>query len=177
MHEKTVKLNDLDKCCKLSKARCDSFGEAAAVCLEKFGHFSGIELKIFGDHTGTAILYWDELNQKSYDSWLNLEEAVEDAAYGIAMLVVWNLTPFQIIRQSRKGSKVDFWCCEKESNFLFQNSIKLEVSGILKGSIGQVNYRIKQKLRRAIENKDEEATIIVVIAEFSKPIAKTKIQQ
>lgn len=172
MLEKTSDLNHLHELCKLTPVRCAYFGEAACVCLERKGHASGVRLKMIGDFEGEIILKWNKLDPTVFESWINLEETVEDAAYGLAITMVSMNTPYEIIKQSAKGSNVDFWCAEKNGDYPFQNAVRLEVSGILHGSMGQINFRLKEK---KIQAENGEVPYLVLVAEFSRPLVKSKM--
>jgi len=171
MHEKTANLNDLRNLCKLTPVRCAYFSEAACVCLEQRGHLPGTKLELGGDFEGVVFLNWTRLDPSVFESWVNLEETVEEAAYGLAILTLSLITPYEIIRQSAKGSKVDFWCAEKGGGYPFQNAIKLEVSGILNGTMGQINFRLKEK---SIQAESGEQPYIALVAEFGRPMVKSK---
>lgn len=56
MEGKTIDLNHLTTACSLSPARCSSFAEAAAVCLEVSGHVPGVKLRLEGDLSATFAL-------------------------------------------------------------------------------------------------------------------------
>ena len=175
MNEKTIDLNHIEQYCTLTSAWCSYLSEGACVCLEKFGHQPGVKLMVECDFEASFVLNWKKLPPTTIDSWEDLEKAVEFAAYAIALILVWQLTSYKIVRQARRGTKIDYWLGEKSAQNPAQTKGKLEVSGILKGSIGQMNFRVKEKSERAKSAKDKKLTFIVV-AEFSRPLVKM-IQQ
>lgn len=172
MLEKTVEIAGLHHCCKLTPARCANFAEAACVCLEKLGHLPGVKMMVRGDGEGKVVLQWKKLGTTVFDSWVNLEEAVEDAAYGLALALIWELSEYQIVKQSNKGSGIDFWLGKKEEGYPFQDKAKLEVSGILRGTMGQINARVKQKMAQATASDGGGQQVFVIVAEFSRPFSK-----
>lgn len=50
--------------------------------------------------------------------------------------------------------------------------MRLEISGILKGTEGQINQRIKQKAERIRASDDLNIGAIILVVEFSNPKAK-----
>jgi len=126
-----------------------------------------------GDIEADFRLIWEKTDASVYASWANLEEAVEEAAYAIAILTVWSTTAYTVISQSEKGSGVDFWCGEKQADFPFQNKMRVEVSGILRGSMGRINTRIKEKIIQAKAGFESPVPFIIIVTEFSRPLVKT----
>jgi len=55
-----------------STRTCDSYAEAAAVCLENQGHNKKIAFKIEGEKTIEIQLDWLSIDQKIRDNWLDL---------------------------------------------------------------------------------------------------------
>jgi len=172
---KTTTLNNLIDQCTLSKGKCAALAEAAAVCLESQKHTSGIKLSIEGDYTDNISITWDAIDLKTRQSWQNLSESVEEAAYGLAIIVIWELTSYKIIKQSFKGSGFDYWLSKKQEDiFPFQETARLEVSGILHGTTSQINQRLKEKLEQTKKSDNLDISAFVIIAEFSRPIIKIK---
>ena len=173
---KTTSLNNLIQQCTLSKGKCAALAEAAAVCLESQNHQSGVSLQIKGDYTDTIGLVWEPIDLKTRQSWQNLSESVEEAAYGLAIITIWEITPYKVIKQGFKGSGFDYWLSKKQQTniFPFQETARLEVSGILNGSTGQINQRLKEKLQQTKKSDNLDIPAFVIIAEFSKPIIKIK---
>ena len=149
MHEETINLNELNELCSLTDARCQSYIEAICVCLEKSGHEPEVLLKIKGDDPSGINLTWELLDSKVFLSWNDLDDAVEQAAYAVAIFAIYKKTPYKIISQSVKGGGFDFFLGEKSGDVYQHPAGIAEVSGILKGAMGRVNYRVKEKLKQA----------------------------
>lgn len=68
--------------------------------------------------------------------WNDQEYTTEQAAYGIALLLLSKLTEFTVVERSRKGTGFDYWLGKPtdSSDLPFQKSMRLEVSGIRQGS-------------------------------------------
>ncbi|GAB4185780.1 MAG: hypothetical protein Fur006_24580 [Coleofasciculaceae cyanobacterium] len=149
-----------------------TLAEACAVCLTDQGHAPGVELKVNGDFTAVFKLYWQEVTDQMLRCWNDSEYTTEQAAYGIAFLVIQELTDYTIIQRSRKGTGFDYWLGKKsETNELpFQNAVRLEVSGIRKGDDSRVKARVKLKVEQ-VGPSDEALPAYIVVVEFSKPLA------
>ena len=173
---KTISLNTLVSLCTLSSGKCAALAEAASVCLESQHHQSATTLKVTGTYTDNFSLSWKKIDLKVRQSWQNLTESVEEAAYGLAIVTIWQLTPYKIIKQSFKGSGFDYWLGEKDtSDDPFKEKARLEVSGILNGTKGQINQRLKEKLQQTEKSDNFKLPVIVIIAEFGTP--QIKIQE
>ncbi|MEH2418761.1 hypothetical protein [Nostoc sp.] len=153
-----------------------SFGaalaEACAVCLEAQGHLQGVELTVNGEFTARFRLYWQPVTQQMLRCWNDKEFTTEQAAYGIAFMLIRQLTQFTVIERSRKGTGFDYWLgSEDEAGELpFQNKVRLEVSGIRKADDSRVRARIKQKIEQT-NPSDGEFPAYIIIVEFSRPLS------
>ncbi|MEN0051361.1 MAG: hypothetical protein AAF806_30125 [Bacteroidota bacterium] len=152
--------------------------EAATVCLESQGHRSSTLLNIEGTLSEQFSLSWEDIGLKVRRSWNNLNEAVEDAAYGLAVLAIWELTDYQVAKQSFKGSGFDYWLGEKNfEDKPFLEKAKLEVSGILNGTTAQINQRLKEKIEQTKRSSNLKLPTFVFIVEFSNPTIKIYINE
>lgn len=157
-----------------SARTCDSYAEAAAVCLENMGHTKYVQLLIEGDSEKKLQLSWLPINQQIRDNWLDLQEATEYGAICLAIWVVHETTDYKVIRRSPKLTGFDYWLGDKTATYPFQDKARLEVSGILKGTKGQLNQRVKEKLKQTGRTDHLNLPGIIVVVEFSEPLAKIK---
>lgn len=139
-----------------SASTCDSYAEAAAVCLEHQGHKQSALLTILGEGDSTINLQWESVEEKIKDNWLDLQEATEYGAICIAIWVVHEVTPYKVIRRSPKLTGFDYWLGDKKDNYPFQDKARLEVSGILKGTKKQITQRVNEKLNQTKVSSNEE---------------------
>ncbi|MDB9307838.1 hypothetical protein PN471_04095 [Aphanizomenon sp. CS-733/32] len=65
-----------------------TLAEACAVCLNNQGYIQGIELTVQGEFTAVFNLYWQEVTDQMLRCWNDSEYTTEQAAYGIAFLIV-----------------------------------------------------------------------------------------
>ena len=153
-----------------------SFGaalaEACAICLEEQSHCQGVQISVDGDFRATFELYWQTITDQMLRCWNDREFTTEQAAYGIAFLLIIKLTDFTVIERSRKGTGFDYWLgVEDNTNELpFQNKVRLEVSGIREGDDRRIKARDKQKVEQT-KASDGTFPAYIVVVEFSKPLS------
>lgn len=153
-----------------------SFGaalaEACAVCLEEQGHSQGVEIIIDGDFNAVFKLHWQPVNEQMLRCWNDEEFTTEQAAYGIAFLIVTKLTELTVIERSSKGTGFDYWLGTLDINqeLPFQNKARLEVSGIRKGDNNRIQARVKQK-KEQTKLSDGYFPAYIVVVEFSTPLS------
>jgi hypothetical protein len=121
-------------------------GEAAAVCLEENRHISSVLLTVDGFSEHGFELKWYDLSQAHKRTYADLQDATELGAYGLALLVIREITGEPAIERSVKGGGFDWWIGDQDSSDLpFQRKKRLEVSGILKDGGGYLEARLQQK--------------------------------
>lgn len=146
-----------------------ALAQAAAVCLENQDHAPGVVLRVAGTHPCSIAVHWTAVSEQAVRSWGDLQDATEDAAYGIAALLVDALTEYTIFERSWKGTGFDYWLARKGSDgTLFQSRARLEVSGILQGSERDVMKRLEKKMIQADRSHVSLAKIVVIV-EFGCP--------
>jgi hypothetical protein len=145
--------------------------QAVVVCLENQGHASGAQLLVDGTFKRRAVLDWSlVLTEAMRRYWNDLEEAVEQGASGLAMLLMRCLTGYTVIERSRRGTGFDWWLGDKDD--LFQAKARLEVSGILRGSPKRISSRLSARKKQARRSEHSLLPAYVVVVEFSAPRAR-----
>jgi len=157
----------------LSASRAGFMGECAAACLEINNHASGVRLAVEGCSTSEFALEWRALTKQQTASCGDLQEATEHGAYGVAILVVKELTGKNIVERSAKGTGFDWWMGERESDLPFQNCTRLEVSGILEGGPSEIASRMKIK-RKQVSPTDGLGTAHIAVIEFGRPVVRVE---
>lgn len=157
----------------LSKARCDSFAEAAAVCLANCKHQAPVLLTVEGDLEAKFELEWLEMSEEITNSNQNTQRTVEEGAYCLAMLVVEEMTEFKAFRQAETKTGVDYFLrkISKADKTEFMET-RLEVSGILKGTPAQIEQRMKEKADQSKQSDFMGTPALIVVVEFSRPSIK-----
>jgi len=147
--------------------------EAAAVCLEERQHRSGATFHLTGVKAEQFLMEWPPVDDQARRSHNDLQEATERGAYGIAILIVCDLTGMVVVERSKKGPGFDYWLGDEDDDLLFKGKARLEVSGILSGSRSQVQARVRQK-KEQVRPSDHLAPGYVAVIEFGTPIARVE---
>jgi hypothetical protein len=122
------------------------------------------------------ILYWKRLQvtEQMISCYNDQQSATELGAYGVAFLLVLNLTDCTIIKRSRRGTGFDYWLGKEQDNaeLPFQNKERLEVSGIRSGDNSHVKARVKEKLKQVQPSHATASPALIVVVEFSTPLSQ-----
>jgi hypothetical protein len=150
-----------------------AIAEAGAICLTDEAHVPGAILEIEGEFSTRFQLDWHPVTEQTRRCWNDEEYTTEQAAYGIAFLLILQLTNLTVIERSRKGTGFDYWLGSQDSSSMlpFQRMARLEVSRIRKGSRGQINARVKQKTEQTGASDAEGLPAYIIVVEFSRPIS------
>ena len=153
--------------------------EAAAVCLSSQGHQPGTVLMVRGLIEQAPEIIWPEVTPQMARTYNDLQEATEDGACAVAILLMRTFTRLTVILRSRKGTGIDYWlgapiAGKTEEPVVFQNTARLEVSGILRGTQQQMAARMRQKRAQVQRSDGTRLPAYTVIVEFSGPHALTE---
>lgn len=145
--------------------------EAIAICLNNQEHMSGCNFEIDGDFQAQVQLIYPMITEQMQRCWNDQEYTTEQAAYGIAFLLIRYLTDFTIIERSRRGTGFDYWLGVEEAELPFQRMVRLEVSGIRNGIRSLINTRVKLKTRQ-VQRFRNSLPAYVVVVEFGTPCSQ-----
>jgi hypothetical protein len=145
--------------------------EAAAVCLERCGHGERFDLPAVGWRHQTYLACRPSVDGQMTRTYGDLQEATEHGACAVAILVTKELTGFEVIERSAKGTGFDYWVGEDEQ-LPFQSKTRLEVSGILRGTLGDIEQRVREKCHQTERSDGMGLAALVFVVEFSQPIVK-----
>lgn len=152
----------------MTAAKAAFLSECAVSCLSRQGHSSGVQMTCEGIVNTPDSLFWitpytDQLARSTDD----LQEATEHGAECISALFAIEHTPYTIVKRSRKKTGVDYWLGMKDDP-LFQDTARLEISGIFKGK-DEIKNRKKQKLQQTGQSDSTSLPAYVSIVEFGTP--------
>ena len=154
----------------LTEAWGTMLAEAAAVCLEDRGHQIGIALHLTGLKTDKYPLEWKSADEQARRCYNDLQVATELGAYGIAILMVKDITGKVVIERSKKGTGFDYWVSDQDDDSLFSGKLRLEVSGILAGNRSVLQSRVREK-KEQMKPSSGLGPGYVAVVEFGTPIA------
>jgi hypothetical protein len=115
---------------------------------------------------------WEALGDAHKSTYADLQEATEFGAYGIALIVIRELTGKAAIERSAKGGGFDWWIGDTDDPFAlpFQGKTRLEVSGILRDRGGHLESRLQRK-RHQTDPSDSIGPAMIAIVELGQPKA------
>ena len=150
------------------------YAEAAAICFEENSFSGQVDLKIANADREIAKFHftWKSVNQQVKDMHNDLIYETEYGAYCIAFLLIHHLTDYKVIRRSKRKTGFDYWLGEKEAEYPFTDTARLEVSGILKGKTTEITQRIKIKEEQIKQSNDSKLPAYISVTEFGTPISK-----
>src|SRR5262245_37843001 len=114
----------------LTPARGAMMAECAAVVFEDRTHHSGVLLNIAGISDQAISIEWDAVTDTQRRCYNDLDEATEHGAYGVAILIVREITGKKALLRSKKGPGFDYWIGDTDDDeLIFSNMARLEASG------------------------------------------------
>lgn len=157
----------------------DNFGgfmsDCAVFCFTSEKHESGIFIKIKTDiGTKHYEVVWDtEVTDKMRRTMNDPGRTTEFGGMCMAILMTLELTHYKGFEVSQKGTGVDFWLFEEDSDDLdFSASARLEISGIRKANHqNSVTSRLRVKKNQVKLSSNTGIPAYIAITEFSKPDA------
>ncbi len=156
-----------------------AIAEAGAICLTDEAHQPGVTLKVEGEFSATFKLDWQPVTEQTRRCWNDEEYTTEQAAYGIAFLLILQLTNLTVIERSRKGTGFDHWLGSQNSatTLPFERMARLEVSGIRKGNQSQINTRVKLKTEQTRTSDAQGLPAYIIVVDLGRPISIISAKQ
>lgn len=172
--------------------------QAGAVCLEEQGHAPGTQLTVRGDYGNSYRLAWTPVTPQARRTWNDDDEATEDGAAGISVLLANREIGQAVIARARKSSPqqptgFDYWlgddqtdnmsdaeqaATESLADVLADNNLvarsRLEVSGIRNANDSVIRARVRQKLRQMRLSDALGLPGYAIIVEFGRPLAEVR---
>ena len=131
-------------------------------------------MEIRGSFATVYHVHWMSPHEDAARSWSDHPVAVEFGAYGVAFLLIRELTEFTVIERARKGHGFDYWLGHDDE--LFQRKARLEVSGMSSGSDQDIHARTKEKLNQTKPSDESGLAAYIVVVEFRHPISMVTLK-
>jgi hypothetical protein len=150
--------------------------------MDQHGHQNGTELGLlFDKKTYTYPIYWteDNIDIAKIRNHYNIDDALPFGTEAIALFICITLTEYDDFQRSIKKTGIDYWLGHKDAdpNLPFQNSGRLEISGILKeNDKNTVDQRVKEKLKQSAQSDHTSLPVYVVVVAFDRPYAKMVVR-
>ena len=146
--------------------------EATQVCLQAWGHKPGVRMQLGGNLEENVEIWWEGfISEQQARTWHDQQEATEYGATGIAVMMILHYTPYTVVKRSVKGTGFDYWLGDAKGELPFQESARLEISGIFCGDEPLIRRRVNKKLKQIQKSENTGLPALVIVAEFSKPAA------
>ena len=149
--EPTLPIHDLEqRHVGLTKAVADSYTEAATVCLDKH-HRSPATFELAKDRSrSAAIVEWVSPDARTRRAWANEVDATEAGAYACVLAAVELVDDLVAVRRAETLTGVDYYVASKDNSpDDLESCLRLEVSGIDRGSESRIRQRLREKLHQA----------------------------
>jgi hypothetical protein len=171
----TLYLDKIQDAAQISEGKAKKLMETCVWCLVASEHSNGVTLEVNQDDaTLPYLLSWPtSLDLEALNRSFNQDDAVEEGAEAVALLVAIDRTDFTAVERASTSTGIDYWLGYKDNppNNPFRRGSRLEISGIFKeAENNRVQTRIKGKLRQTLSTKRTFAVYVIVV-EFSKPYA------
>jgi hypothetical protein len=152
----------------LTQAISDNYIEAASVCLDRH-HIPPEEFSLMQEGNSTeaieAMINWVRPDNRTRHAWANESDATRDGAYACALAAVELVHGMVAIKRAETLTGADYYIGKLGQTFEdFENCLRLEVSGIDKGSHHAVTQRLKQKITQAIAGRSNLPAIACVVS-------------
>lgn len=146
--------------------------EGCMVSLYRNNHPAEVEMKIVGHFDMTVNLVWpsEQINEQIILCWADQDNATEQGAECIALLLIPRFTGMQLLR-TYKGPGFDFHL-GRLIDGKFNVEARLEVSGIFKGKKKEINKRENLKKKQTAKSDYTKLPAYISIIEFSQPQSK-----
>jgi len=167
----------------LSEHIANAMIEACCVNLADSNHTSGLTTKLVGSNSDTIILNWINHPTTSIIRKWDPDNATEQGSSCIALLLIDKISNFYAVERTYKSSGYgfDFWLQSKDKPYyddfldISQYDARLEVSGIKKGYISDVEARTIRKINQVQRSNHLKKPAYIIIVEFGKPIIKISV--
>ena len=156
----------------IDKAYANHCYVACMVCLHRNNHTDGVILDLKGDTQASIVLKWEDYFDEQIDkARKDQEDETELGAVCISAMLVKECTEYTIIERARKNGGFDYWL-GYENEIPFQNSARLEISGIFKETEqNSVDKRLRIKNKQTGQSDKSRLPAYISIVEFSNPRA------
>jgi hypothetical protein len=124
--------------------------EAALVCLDRH-HISPMEFTVQnGSETVRTMVQWETTDERARSAWANDIDATEAGAYACALVALELTGGLVAIRRAETGTGADYYIGPSDQPFDdLERCLRLEVSGIDRGTAAAVARRLQPKIEQA----------------------------
>lgn len=153
----------------LSQSHLVCLAEAACVELGKHKHANPVQMQVRGGNHKIYKLYGFPITDAMRRTYADPGECTEFGACGIAILVLLKETHYTIVERSYVRTGYDYRIGQ-QGDFLFQQTARLEISGIHAGTAQEVSRRTRKKIKQTSVSDNTQMPAVIIVVEFSVPM-------
>lgn len=148
----------------ITPALAEVMFEAARVCLDRH-HAPPIDLETRTDnHWDTVHLDWPPSDNRLRRAWGNQIEAIEWGAVGVALAYAGQIAGLLAVRRAQRGSGADYFMIREDADLHdLEARIRLEISGVERGNLADLNRRLAQKVEQLGRGRPAGLGVAVVV--------------
>ena len=161
----------------LTYAIAESYTEAARVCLDRH-HISPVDFKIdSAGHSIDAVAEWEQTDGNTRHAWANEIDTTEAGAYACVLAASELAEGFVAVHRAETKTGADYYVAPVGSSYDdLEDCLRLEVSGIDRGSAAAVAQRLTVKLEQAAAGQSNLPAMAGVVGFRSKLILIAPLQ-
>jgi hypothetical protein len=150
----------------------ECFTEAARVCLDRH-HESPIEFALHDNGAGTAATVdWEKTDDRCKAAYANETDTTEWGAYACALAASELSRGLIALRRAETKTGADFYLAAPGTSLTdLEDCVRLEVSGIDKGTPRDVEIRLLQKVAQARAGESNLPALATVVGFKAQRIA------
>lgn len=172
-------LTSLDKRHRgVTRAIATSYSEAARVCLDRH-HKSPTLFALRNDDVSRHVrLSWRRPAKRVKDAWANEIDATEAGAYCVVIAAAELDRGLVAVRRAETRTGADYYLTPPDAAADdLEACIRLEVSGLDKGTAGAVEYRLRLKLDQAAAGRSNLPALAGVVGFQAQLIVLQELKQ
>ena len=155
----------------ITPALAEVMFEAARVCLDRH-HAPPLDFDVRADgQWETVHLNWPPSNSRLRRAWGNQNESIEWGAVAVALAYVGQIAGLLAVRRAQHGSGADYFVTPEDADLHdLEARIRLEVSGMERGELADLNRRLAQKLEQLRRGRPQGPGFAVVVGFSAKTL-------
>ena len=148
----------------LTPATAEYYTEGARVCLDRH-HRPPVEVQIAeGEGQTVAIVAWEPVDELVKGAWANETDTTEAGAYACVLAAVELRYGMVAVRRAETRTGADYYIALRDTwAGDLENLIRLEVSGVDRGTPAAVARRLNDKLEQAARGNSSLPAIAGVV--------------
>ena len=148
----------------MTAARARSHAEAASVCVARH-HDSPATYAVWDQDRRTDLeFYWDAPNKRLLASWANVNETTEAGAVALVLAALETCAGMVAVRRAETWTGADYYVGPPGSGRDdLEHCLRLEISGVDRGSSSTVYARVARKVRQVIRGASNLPALVGVV--------------